>query len=63
MKAQLNKDVESDDFLTFDVKGVKFVLVGVEEIDRKFYYTIKNVQKKTYSVLTHNRMKEIVKDF
>ena len=63
MKAELNQDVESDDFLTFETSGVKFRLIKTEEIDKKFYYTIKNVQKKTYSVLTYDRMKEIIKDF
>ena len=51
-----------DDFLTFIHKGVKFRLSGTFEENRKWFHTIKNMEKNTFAVVTDERLKKIIPD-
>jgi len=59
--ATLNK-IMGDDFLTFVHKDVKFKLNATFKKGRKWFHTIKNVEKKTFATMRHEDLVKIIPD-
>jgi len=59
--AKLHKTYD-EDFLTFVHKNVKFKLNATFQEGRKWFHTIKNVEKKTYATMRHEDLLKIIPD-